>query len=76
MSTSTWADCPLVFVSAVACPYCRSTRPITIRSEQGGDGSVTRKSICRACSERFIAVIEPPDVDDLPNSGRADHGDG
>jgi hypothetical protein len=61
-----WQDCPIVFVTLPACPYCGTTGFITVRSEANGDGSVTRKSVCRRCSERFKLVIE------LPNSGNHD----
>jgi len=66
---STWSDVPYLFVPMVSCPFCRSTRPITIRSEQAGDGSTSRRCICRKCSRRFVVVLEPPERDTLPDSG-------
>ena len=66
---STWSDAPLVFVDAVRCPYCHTTRkPIIIRSARGGDGSSSRKHVCRVCGRRWILVIEPPE-DTLPHFG-------
>jgi len=56
-----WADSPIVFVEAIVCPACGTPRPILVRSDKGGDGSTSRKCICRACSQRFVAVIELPD---------------
>lgn len=60
-TTGAWSDAPLVFVEAIACPRCGSGRPITVRSQTEADGSVSRKSICRQCSGRYIAVVEPPE---------------
>lgn len=68
MTTAPWTDAPYVFVEAIACPYCGATRPITIRSESGGDGSIMRKSVCRRCSKRFRVVIENA----LPEFGNDD----
>lgn len=58
-----WRGVPRVAVPMIACPYCHSTRPRTERSEQGGDGSVSRRCTCRRCAERFIAILEPPNLD-------------
>jgi hypothetical protein len=63
-----WTACPLVFIPMPACPACGAVRPITVRSEAGGDGSVSRKSVCRKCSTRFVIVAEPP----LPEFGKAE----
>ncbi|HJN08473.1 MAG TPA: hypothetical protein QF564_07255 [Pirellulaceae bacterium] len=68
---NTWIDAPMVFVTAPACPVCLSVKPMIIRSEQGGDGSTSRKCVCRRCSSRFVLVIEPP----LPEFGRAELDD-
>ena len=65
-----WSDVPCIFVEAPACPMCRMVRPIIIRSEQNGDGSVTRKAVCRRCSARFKIVVE------LPEIGKQDFDDG
>ena len=56
-----WTDAPCITVVAPACPICRALRPIIVRTEQNGDGSVTRKSVCRRCSERFKIVVELPE---------------
>jgi hypothetical protein len=69
-NSTTWTDAPLVFVPLPACPKCHATRPITIRSEQGGDGSTSRKSVCRRCGGRFVIVCEPPEP--LPEFGKHD----
>ena len=55
-----WADVPMVFVVAPACPACRALRPIIVRSEANGDGTTTRKAICRRCSTRFKIIVEVP----------------
>ncbi len=61
-----WDSAPLVFVTAPACPVCLSVKPMIVRSEQGGDGSTSRKCVCRRCSSRFVLVIEAP----LPEFGK------
>jgi hypothetical protein len=55
---SLWSDVPTIFVTAAACPACRSGRPIIVRSEANGDSSVTRKAVCRVCGLRFKVVVE------------------
>ena len=58
-----WEDAPLVFVQRPTCPHCGSgATPQTIRSEDNGDGSTTRKSVCARCGERFKVVIELPEI--------------
>ena len=71
MTAPAWHACEIVFVPMVCCPHCGSPKPIVIRSEKGGDGSLSRKSICRSCSKRFVVVVEPPEeiIETLPNSG-------
>jgi hypothetical protein len=54
-----WADCPLVVVTAPACP-CGSLEYTTQRSEANGDGTTTRKAICRECGHPFKIAIELP----------------
>jgi len=61
-----WADAPLTFVVAPHCPRCLALRPVIVRSEANGDGSVTRKAVCRRCSKKFKIVVE------LPDSGSSD----
>lgn len=56
-----WASVPLIFVPAIACPVCRSERPIIVRTQSENDGSRTRRCICRVCNGRFLVVIEPPE---------------
>jgi hypothetical protein len=56
-----WADAPYVFVELPSCPHCGTARrPIVVRSEAGGDGSVMRKCVCRRCSGRYRLVLELP----------------
>lgn len=61
MTAPTWQDAEIVFVPRIVCPHCGAPRPITVRSDKGGDGSISRKSICRGCSQRFVVVLEPPE---------------
>jgi hypothetical protein len=56
-----WQAAPYVFVVAPSCPHCGSAGYSKVRSEAGGDGSTTRKVICRGCSEPYRIVIELPD---------------
>ncbi len=55
-----WSNCPRVFIVAPHCPACLGNDLLTIRCEQNGDGSVTRKTVCRTCSSRFLLIVEPP----------------
>lgn len=55
-----WSSVTMVFTVEMHCPECLAIRPIVIRTEQAGDGSKSRKCICRKCSEAFLVVIEPP----------------
>ena len=64
-----WTACPIVYVLAAACPACGSLEHINVRTEQNGDGSKTRKRICRQCSTRFLLVVEvSPDA--MPEAGK------
>ncbi len=66
---SSWSDAEIVFVQAIACPYCQALRPIVVRSSPiESDGSRTRRCICRRCSRRFVVVVEPPEGT-LPSFG-------
>lgn len=40
------------------CPACGHAKPIISRTEANGDGSSTRKAICRRCSQRFKVAVE------------------
>ncbi|HJN11961.1 MAG: hypothetical protein QGG09_22360 [Pirellulaceae bacterium] len=64
-----WDSAPLVFVTAIHCPHCLGLRPISVRSAANGDGSTTRRYVCRECSRRFVLVVE------LPEFGRAELDD-
>jgi len=61
MSESSWADCPTIFVHAIGCTKCGATRPIIVRTADNGDGSKTRRCICRECASRFNVCIELPE---------------
>lgn len=51
-------DCAYVFVQRTRCPVCESVNVKTVRSEQNGDDTVTRRSRCRDCGHRFKTVVE------------------
>jgi hypothetical protein len=57
-----WANVPRVFITLPGCPFCGAVRPILTKSDDNGDGSVTRKVICRQCSGRFKIVVELPEI--------------
>jgi hypothetical protein len=60
-----WSAVPTVVTTAPHCPECFALRPMVTRTDQNGDGTVTRKCICRECSLAFKIAVELP----LPNSG-------
>lgn len=66
-----WRDVPLVFIPIPTCPHCGATGFITVRCEAAGDGSRSRKSICKSCSGRSIIVFELPEenIHGLPSDG-------
>jgi hypothetical protein len=47
-----------VFCQRPRCPECDSIELHTYRSDQGGDGSVSRRTRCRKCDHKFIVVWE------------------
>lgn len=59
--SESWFDAPCVVIVAPACPYCSARRPVIVRSEANGDGTTTRKAVCRRCSRKFKIVVELPD---------------
>lgn len=68
---NTWQSVMTIAIARCRCPHCGSLEPPHIvRSLAGGDGSTTRRCICRRCSVRFLLVIDPdvwPEV--LPATG-------
>jgi len=56
-----WQDVPIVFVTLPTCAACGSPDYERVRSEGNGDGSVTRKAICRACGEPYKICVELPE---------------
>ena len=56
-----WADAPRVFISLPACPKCAGRDLETVRSEANGDGSRTRRTICRDCGQKVFVVAEFPE---------------
>ena len=64
-----WTDAPFCFVVRVGCPFCGSTDRIIVRTQSESDGSKSQKSVCKACSRRFIVIHEDPP---LPKVGKAD----
>lgn len=48
-----------VFVVRARCPQCGSADLQTVRSHTDqAEGSVTRRTQCRACDHRFFVVLE------------------
>jgi hypothetical protein len=56
-----WSAVPMVFVEAVTCPRCGSTRYETTRSLDNGDDSRTKLARCRGCRQPFKVVSEIPE---------------
>lgn len=60
-----WASTPIITIYAATCPHCKAQEHYDRdRTDDNGDGSRTKKAICRTCGKRFRIVIEP-----LPVSG-------
>lgn len=64
---SDWDQEPILFLTPAHCPHCLALRPIIIRTSDNGDGSKTRRCVCRECSRRFVLCVEPPET--LPEVG-------
>ena len=62
MSRFDWSTAPTVFVSATQCPKCGATRYTRSRTNNNGDGSVTKHCRCNACGERFKVCVETSPV--------------
>ena len=58
MSRPIWDSAPLAFFRMPSCPFCGSPDRITVRSTRESDGSITRRTICRSCSQRYVLVLE------------------
>jgi len=62
---TTWQDTPTIIIPRARCPHCGDmTPPHIYRSYAGGDGSMTRRCICRSCSRKYAILIDP-DVEPL-----------
>ena len=72
--TTSWSGVPCLSIAPPHCPFCRSLRPITVRSVANGDGSTTRYSVCRQCSQRFLLIVELDDSCDVPYFGNGSDG--
>jgi len=70
-----WADAPIQYIDIPVCQHCGATKFIKIRTEAAGDGSFSRKLICRTCSRKTLAVFELPEID-LPETGKTAIPDG
>jgi hypothetical protein len=57
-----WTVAPIVFVTLPVCPSCGSPAYRRTRTETNGDGSATRKVVCRECSEPYKISVEMPDT--------------
>lgn len=69
MTKSSWRSVPVVHVPRPRCPACGTPEyPRLVRSVANGDGSQTRRCVCRHCGQRFVLVMDP----DLPTTGSND----
>lgn len=64
---TTWQSVPIVVVPRPCCPHCGDAGyPEIKRSAGGGDGSMSRKCVCRSCGGRWVLLIDP----DVPVAGK------
>jgi hypothetical protein len=61
-----WSKAPVVFVTVPTCPGCGSRQYHRTRTDANGDGSATRKVICRACVADRQSAIGDPKLEFLP----------
>ncbi len=52
----------MIFVTRATCPACSSPDYQRSRTENGGDGSTTKKVTCRRCLQRYLIVSELPET--------------
>lgn len=57
-----WSKAPVVSVTVPTCPSCGSRQYHRTRTDANGDGSATRKVICREYSVLYKIAIELPDT--------------
>jgi hypothetical protein len=60
--SETWDTAPMIFVVRPACPACGRLDYRRVRTEDNGDGSATRKVICKGCSAKYKIVVELPET--------------
>jgi hypothetical protein len=68
-----WHEVEMVFVvrpPPILCPHCGASRRFILKSLRGGDGSVSRRCLCRSCLRRYIVVVELS-----PTTGGCEHDD-
>jgi len=63
MSTDTTTDdaaetLRYVYIPWPRCPACNSRDLQTLRSEDQGDDSTCRTTLCRECKHRFFVIVE------------------
>lgn len=56
-----WADAPVLSVVRAHCVHCGSEDLYVTKSENNGDGSVTRKAVCKECSGLTKICVEMPE---------------
>ena len=61
VDSTPWTEAPIQFIPIVTCQFCGSVDLMRIRTESGGDGSFSRKLICKVCSRKNLVVYELPD---------------
>ena len=47
-----------VYVERPRCPECQSVQILAYKTIDGGDGSLSRYTLCRSCHAKFILVME------------------
>lgn len=56
-----WSDAPIVFIVIPTCPACGCHEYRRTKTAGNGDGSKTRKVVCRACELAYKIAIELPE---------------
>ena len=71
-----WSATPMVFVVLPVCDHCGSPKYDRVRTAGGGDGSVTKKVICRECGHPYRIILELPETGNLQSAiGYGEGGD-
>jgi hypothetical protein len=63
-----WSSVPTVFIVVATCPRCGCCEYDRTKTADNGDGTRTRKVICRACSQPYKISVEMPEPGNEPSA--------